>query len=299
MGYVANALQMNTSTSILISMSAGMVFLGSFNYNNSAPVEISFLDAVNKGLIHYSSKGAGGFNGKSVILKLQNSSNTNYTVRVEPGTLFYPDDAGQQTLITTENQFVTLNAGTTKSETINAYCSEHSDRSPNTSTVFTAGRNRNPKFDSLFQFIATRKIPEIVFQAVVWSISDNSPISHIANNTKNLRSLRKFLSQLTGQEEVDYSIDMITSTDQEGYIIQKAYQVKGYVTFNSEKTKWIHQEVFDEQNKLKFKSEQAFEIPRGESDYSFNIIVKNWKPGKYTLKLKAGSDVVETYSFHI
>lgn len=274
-----------------------LVFLLSFSMNNSL-VEISLDKAISQGLIKYSSSGAGGYSGKCVSLNLENKTNTNYKIIIPLGTLFYPHDPGQQTLITIDQQYVLLQPKSAISENINAYCSEHSDRSPGTGTNFTIGKNKNPKFDSLFVFLKNRKINSSQ-QDIVWAISDNSPISSIGNDSKNLRDLRRYLCKITGQEEVDYSVLQQTTVNDQGYITHRALMMKGFLTFKVNETKWIHQEVYDENGKLKFKSKQAFEIPEGESDYTFNISVKNWEPGNYKLKLKNASELVEEYSFKI
>lgn len=288
---------MKKSTIFTATIGISIVFLVSFSSNNTL-VEISLDNAIKNGLIQCNSSGAGGFSGKCVSLDLLNKTNTNYKITIPLGTLFYPHDPGQQTLITIDQQYVFLQPKDAKSETINAYCSEHSDKSPGTSTNFTIGMNKNPKFDSLFAFLKNRRISSSQ-QDIVWAISDNSPISSIGNDSKNLRDLRRYLCKITGQEEVDYSVLQQTTVNDQGYITHKALMLKGFLTFNVNETKWIHQEVYDENGKLKFKSKQAFEIPEGESDYSFHISVKNWEPGNYKLKLKNASELVEEYSFKI
>lgn len=276
---------------------SGLGLLASFSKSNSL-TEITLDKAISQGLIHCNSNGAGGYSGKCVSLELRNKTNSNYKIAIPEGTLFYPHDPGQQTLITIEPQFVLLGPAASKTESVNAYCSEHSDRSPGTSTYFSIGKNKNPKFDSLFVFLKNRKIASSQ-QDVVWAISDNSPISSIGNDTKTLRDLRKYLCKLTGQEEVDYAIEQETIINDRGFITHKPLMLKGFLTFNVNEKKWVHQEVYDENGKLKWKSQQAFDIPKGESDYTFHISVKNWEPGKYTLKLKQSSEVVQDYTFKI
>lgn len=288
---------MNTSIFFIASITAGMGIVASFNLNPSE-IEINLNDAIQKGFIQCKSTSSGGFSGKCVSLSLRNNTLSSYKIKIPMGTLFHPDDSGQQTLITLDQQFISLNPSVTITEGISVYCSEHSDRSPNMSTNFTIGNNKNPKFDSLFTFLKNKSVSSSQ-QAIVWAISDNSPVSSISSDSKILREIRSFLFKITGQEEVSYSVDMLTFSDEDGFISETPIQLKGFIVFTSEKRKWIHQEVYDENGKLKFKSEQAFEIPKGESDYSFNIGLKNWKKGSYTLKLKEGSEVVELYKFKV
>lgn len=290
---------MKTSTYFFATIVAGGSLLLSVQKNSTISKNLTFSEALSQGLLICKSSGAGGYSGKSVSLNLTNKSASSLTILIQPGTLFYPSDPGQQTLITMENQLISLAPSEKKKETIYAYCSEAHDRSPTVETTFSIGRNNNPKFDSLFTFMKPLKIPSNYLQSISWAISDNSPVSAIGSETIELKKLRKYLYKVTGQEEENFTSDFIESVDERGYIVRTLYRVKGFIEFNSDKTKWLHQEVYDENGKLKFKSMQAFEIPRGKSDYSFNLVVKGWKEGNYTMKLKCGSEVVEKYPFKV
>lgn len=289
---------MNSPSYFLVTITAGLGLLGSFTKNSTA-IAITLQDAISKGIVKQVAVGAGGFSGKCVTLHLQNTTSSAYTIALPPGTLFYPDDPGQQTLITVDPQYISLAPKAKEKTAISAFCSEHSDRSPNSSSTFTLGKNKNAKFDSLFQFIRNKPVPENAHQDIVWAISDNSPITNISQESKTLKDLRKYMFKLTGQKEEDFAVEMLRNVDANGYITEQAYQVKSDIQFNVDKTKWIHQEVYHDNGKLKFKSDQAFEIPKGTSDYNFNIRLKGWKPGKYILKLKAGSELVETFEFTV
>lgn len=289
---------MNSSSYFLTTITAGLGLLGSFTHSPGV-ITISLQEAISKGLVKHALVSAGGYSGKCVTLHLQNNTNSSYNITLAPGTLFYPKDPGQQTLITVEPQFVSLSPKEKEKTTVSAFCSEHSDRSPNSSSTFVLGKNKNPKFDSLFHFMQNKKIPELAHQDIVWAISDDSPVTYVSQETKELKDLRTFLYKLTGQKEEKYAMEMTRSVNQHGYITETPYQVKGHIIFNVTKSKWIHQEVYDKTGKLKFKSDQAFEIPRGESDYTFNIRLKGWKTGEYVLKLKAGSEEIEKYEFKV
>ncbi len=288
---------MKKSLHFFVFLFSGIGLIVSFT-SSTNEIKISLNEAIQKGYIKCNSASTGSFNGKCVKLQLQNNTVRPFQLIIPPGTLFYPSDSGEQTLITVEQQMISLSPSSNKTESVNAYCSEHSDQCPSEGRFFTMGTNKNPKFDSLFVFLKNKTLPSSQ-QDIVWAISDNSPVSNISMEAKSLREIRSFLCKLTGQEEVNYSMDMATTVNNLGFIDQKPIQLKGFVSFNVPDSKWIHQEVYDENGKLKFKSDQAFEIPKGTSDYTFNIGVKNWNSGKYTLKLKAGSEVIETYPFKV
>lgn len=288
---------MKKSLHFFVFLFSGIGLIVSFT-SSTNEIKISLNEALQKGFIHCKSSSTGSFNGQCIKLQLENNTIRPFQLFIPAGTLFHPSDQGEQTLITVEQQFISLAPSSNKVENIHAYCSEHSDKCPSGGSYFTIGTNKNPKFDSLFVFLKNKSLPSSQ-QDIVWAIADNTPVSNIAMDSKSLREIRSFLCKLTGQEEVNYSMDMATSINKQGFIEQKPIQLKGFVNFDVPDSKWIHQEVYDENGKLKFKSNQAFEIPKGTSDYTFNIGVKNWNSGKYILKLKAGSEVIETYPFKV
>jgi len=241
----------------------------------------------------------GKFNGNSVLLEMSNKSSGNLIIVVTPGTLFYPKDSGEQTLIVVEDQIVELSPGEKKKQVINAYCSELHDRCPSGGVGASIGKSSDSKFDSLFVFIKGKKFDNSIFQNVVWAISDGNDISAISADSKDKKELRKFLSALTGQEEVDYTSDYILTIDSLGYIRRTLHQVKGELEISSAKSRFLYQYVYDENGKMKYKSQLAFQVPEGKSDYRFNIIVKNWSKGNYSMKLKDGKDEIATYEFKV
>jgi hypothetical protein len=215
--------------------------------------------------------------------------------------LFKPFDNGEQTLITFEDQIVSLKPGEKLDKNILAYCSEHKDRSPGFKTTFSIDRNKNPLFDSLFTYLHNRneKIPSKACQDIVWSLSDNQSVANISNETKTLKALRRYLFKITKQEEVSYTIHKQRSLDEQGYIKEIPINLIGYLELSSDKDKWLHQEVYDPKGKLKYKSNQSFPIPKGISDYTFQLGIKGWVSGTYIMKLKHGSEIVQNYSFSI
>lgn len=289
---------MNTSSYFVATIVAGAGLL-SFSLTAPTPTTVELSSAINKGMIQVESFGAGGYSGKSVTLKMVNRKATDLKVLVPVGTLFYPKDPGQQTLITVEDQLISLAPGEKKLEKILAYCSEHSDRSPNTGTTFSIGKNTNPKFDSLFAFIRPLQIQEKDHQHMVWAVSDNSPVSAVSSDNLNSKKLRKYLFKLTGQNERDFTSGYLISVDENGYIQRKLFRILGELELSSTKTRHLYQEVYDAQGKLKYRANMAFEIPEGKSLYNFSIGVIDWEKGHYTMKLKDGKETIGSYGFDV
>lgn len=289
---------MNTSSYFIATMVVGVGLL-SFTQHSKTHSDSELFSAIKSGLITCESFGAGGYSGKSVTLKMTNRKSNEIKILIPEGTLFYPKDPGEQTLITVEPQIIVLGPKESKSEQINAFCSEHFDRSPGTSTVFSIGKNKNPKFDSLFAFIRPLKIPSHDHQHMVWAVSNNSPVSAVSNENKDSKSLRKFLYQLTGQDERDFTSGYIITVDENGYIQRKLYRILGEMELRSTKSRFLYQEVYNSNGKMKYRSNMAFEIPEGKSKYNFSIGVGSWEKGSYTMKLKDGKEVIGTYVFEV
>ncbi len=261
--------------------------------------DVEFFSATSKGLINVSSKSAGGFSGKCIFMKIKNKSANKLNVKLPQGTLFYPKDNGEQTLITIEDQFLTLNPMQEIETQISGFCSEFHDHSPTKNELFTISYNKQPKFDSLFKCMNQLKIPSSNFQEIVWAVTDNCPVYNVSNETEDLKKLRKYLFKQTKQKEVDYSTENIFRLDANGRIINQLNNVKGNLEFTVNHGTTITQEVYTKEGLLKDKLPIGFSVLEGKTKFQFNICVKNWKKGDYVLKLKSGNEEVAKYEFAI
>ena len=229
---------------------------------------------------------------------MKNNKQQTISIHVPVGTLFYPDDPGQQTLITVEQQIIT---GSGRKKITGDLCllQRTLRQKPQYIQYFFLGRNKKALFDSLFQCTGNLKIPESDHQAMVWAISDNSPVSAIGIETLDQKKLRKYLFELTGQSISDFASGYLISIDENGYIVKKLYRITGDMEFTSEKIRYAYQEVYTPEGKLKFRSNMALKIPVGRSDYKFYIVVKDWPKGKYTLNMVDRKEILGTCEFEV
>ncbi|MCE2742794.1 MAG: hypothetical protein LW701_04390 [Fluviicola sp.] len=282
---------------LFFSSMVGFSFHSS-NQNTSVRL-VDFHAAISSRQIKSSAKSVGGHAGACILLKLKNTSVSALKVNVPQGSLFYPADKGEQTLISMEDQYVLLNPGQEIESKISGYCCEHHDRSPMKDRVFSFGKNKMPKFDSLFVQMKGKKIPNHTFQDIVWAVSDNSPVSNISSDSEELKQLRKYLFKATKQLVVEYSCATYSRIESDGRINTYPYNIKGDLEFKVDHATFISQEVYTKEGKLKDKLPLSFSVLAGKTKFGFNVNVKGWDRGDYVLKLKSGKEEVATYEFSI
>ena len=85
----------------------------------------------------------GGHDGDCVKLRLTNLTKKNLDIVVPSGTLLYPEDEADQTLVVPEQQILALEKEDGHSYKLASYCTEMKDKSPKEGNSFTLGRVKN------------------------------------------------------------------------------------------------------------------------------------------------------------
>lgn len=278
-----------------------LIFIGILFYSNSGVKtnDIELLTAINKGQINCKALSNGNYSGKSILLKILNKSTQILKVKIKKGTAFYPKNANEQTLITLEDQIVTLQPNTTNENYIKGYCSEHFDRCPTKNNAFRIEKDPRPKFDSLFVFMKNLMIPESDFQAITWAITDNSSVSNISSDSEDLKKLKKKLFKFTNQQEVNYSVQNQITVLQDGRIITKPVTISGELEFTVDKNEVIQQKIFTKDQKLIEQLPISFSVLEGKTKFNFIINVVKYKKGDYIFQLSTKGKICSEYEFSI
>ncbi len=288
----------NTQKLELISiLLAFCTFLFSFQNTKAVAVESNLQDAIKLNKVSQKSTSNGNYSGNSVSLELKNLTNKEIKLKIPQGTLFTPENEGEQTLITVVAQFVSLPPNGKSTQVIDAYCSESGDHCPTKASNFKIDNTKNSKFKELFTYMSGKKIPSSVYQNMVWTISDNNSVSSIPNNEAVTKDLRKFLCKITNQVDEWYNSSQTRTVGKKGEIITETTDVGGNISFSCPANTVIHQEVHKQTGGLVFKDEKRRTTAAGINEMPFSLRVKGWAKGTYILKVKTDKAVLEEYLF--
>lgn len=276
-----------------------IVSLFSFQSNNDLSKEQNFIEAIAQKKITTELKSNGTYHGESVLIELKNLTSKELKLTIPAGTLFEPSNEKEQTLITVDDQFVTLPPKIKMNKVLEAFCCQATDACPKNTSTFAINKNKDEKFETLFTFMKGKHFSKSNYQSIVWAISNNHSVSSIPDDTKDNQELRKLLCKLTNQIDTWYNSVHKRTVNEKGIINSETVSVGGKYKFVCPKNTIIHQEIHKEGGGVMLRDEKRRTVSDGEIEYSFNIRVKGWQKGKYILKIMTNTSVIEEYEFII
>ena len=161
-----------------------VILISSYSYM-SLPVEL--IQAIQDKKISVSVISTGSYSGKCIQLNIKNLTNLPYTLSIAAGTIFIPEDEGEQTILVPQKNIIALHPSETKRTLVDGFCTELKDRCPQTSSTFSISKNRNQALGDLVQFMAPLKnLDESLIQQSIWCITDGESPSNLSSvNTLN------------------------------------------------------------------------------------------------------------------
>lgn len=292
---------MHTISSILrtlfLSSIAILIFVLITSYANTENNPVDLQSAVKAGTVTVKAVSNGKYSGNSIVLNLTSLTGKSQNIRIPAGTLYYPSDDEEQTLIQLEDQLIVLGGKETKRQLIAGFCSESSDRCPSEEKVFTLGQSSDPKLGKLVDYLKTKKVDKSTYQEAVWAITDGHSISSIYSDKTDIRDFRTFMADLTGQKDTWFSSPQEYTLDNRRNINRETVRITGQLTFDSDGNSPIHQELCDAEGNILFTSSSS--TPRKSKDVkmSFSVRVHGWEKGNYFVKIMNGTTELKRFDF--
>ena len=264
----------------IFSLTFLAILISSYSYMNM-PIEL--IQAIQDKKVSVSVASTGNYSGKCMELKIKNLTNVPYTVTVAAGTIFIPEDEGEQTILIPQKNLIALQPAENKSITIGGYCTELKDRCPQTSSTFTIAKNTSQPLTDLIQCMAPLKnLDESLIQQSIWCITDGESPSNITSvNEVNAKALRGFLFKRTGQVDTWYSTKRTPEVAADRSIVNNALEVIGKIDIKAVKPIELIGVVKNEAGEVVWKYPYSTSLPAGDIIFDFNLQVRNWKNGNY------------------
>ncbi len=272
---------MNTKFKVAILPFLILTFF-SFNASKSS---ITIEQALKEKKIEIEILPTGTYSGNSINILVKNISNGPITIVMDPGTTFVPEDNGEQTLVTTQEQMLAIHKGESKNFMVFAYCTEASDRCPSTKSKFTISKSINPTLLKLANFIDSLKNQDDhLIQQSVWCVTDSESVSNIySDDLKSSKALRNYICSITGQKDTWYSTRRDISVGNGNVILSVPKEVKGELAFESTEPVELQGFVKDSTGKIIVTNPHKTNLPAGKIKFEFNMKVNGWAAGNYTV----------------
>ncbi|HSY61054.1 MAG TPA: hypothetical protein VK796_04215 [Cytophaga sp.] len=266
---------------ILVLIVAFVAILISSYTHTSLSIEL--IQAIQDKKINVSVTSTGNYSGKSMELKIKNLVNVPYRITVAAGTIFIPEDKGEQTMLVPEKSIIVLQPSETKSVLIGGYCTELKDRCPQTSSSFTISKTSNQALKELILYIdPLRNLDESLIQQSIWCITDGeSPSNVTGEDVVNTKIVRAFLFKRIGQADTWYSMKRAPEIIADRSIVNNALEVTGKIDIKAIKPMELIGVVKNEAGEVVWEYPYRTSLPAGDIVFDFNLKVRNWKSGNY------------------
>jgi len=259
--------------------------------------EINLSQAIENNSIIADIQSIGSYHGKSISMSLTNKTSSHLKIKIPSGTLFHPENEGEQTLIHLEDNFIALKPHSSYSGMLAGFCTEANDRCPTEGNEMKISQNKNDKFNKLANYLKDNNVSKSVYQDAIWAISDGKSIANIDASEPSSAALRKFMAVLTGQKNTWYSSPQNRHVDEGGNIVHETVVIKGQLEFDCKKNAKVRQDIYKENGESVFISEKYMTAHISHINYKFTMRVRGWEKGKYYILIHDGTDEITRYAF--
>lgn len=257
---------------------------------------ISIENAVRKGLISIEATSLGGHSGNVVALNVTPIVKKTFKLYIPAGTHFIPDDEGDQNIFVVKDQEEMIANNEIEIE-VEGFCSESNDRSPSAGSGFKVIHSKEQNLLKLADYMRGKAFSSDVKQSAVWAVSDNSPISYISDdeNEEDIKALRTFISELTGQPNVWYTTERHIEILEDRTIEASPVKVSGDIEYKVTRPGKMTAGVYRSNDTEIFTLGDGMRLPQaGDYSFFFNLTVEGWKTGGYKVKV-----FIDGYPIHV
>lgn len=289
-------MQIRKFTPILLGMAL-------VSFSLPGPKTMPLEQAVAEGKVAVEWVALGGHSGACTKLTVTNLNTKKINIQLDAGTLLYPDDEGDQTLITTQERILALDKSGKRSMKLDGFCTEASDRSPGSGSHFAVKPLEDEKLLQLMAYLEGKRAllaNDDLIQQAVWAVTDQEDISSIYDpGNKDAAALRKFVCDLTGQEDVWYNTQVLIREDGDRRIVRDPQIVSGELAIRTEAQLTMTAVVMNESGEVIYNKPGTTNLPKGNVNFGFSIQVDGWSPGTYAVVYSAGSKTMLRKAFTI
>ena len=262
---------------------------------------ISIENAVNKGLISVEATSLGGHSGDVVALTITPIAKKSFKLFIPAGTHFIPDDEEDQNIFVVKDQEEII-ANAVIEIDVEGFCSESDDNSPSAGSGFKIIHSKEEKLLKLADYIRKKDFSSDVKQSAVWAVSDNSSISYISDdeNEEEIKALRTFISELTGQPNVWYSTERNIEILEDRTIETSPVKVSGDIEYKVTRPGKMTAGVYGALDNEIFTLGDGMQLPQaGDYSFFFNLTVEGWKKGGYKVKVFIDGSPIHVQGFEV
>lgn len=248
-----------------------------------ATVTLTLDQAIAQGKVRATVLPYGDEGSDGLRVDVKNISGSLLRLNMPKGTLFIPDNSGEQTLVTSGDEIFALNNGQVKRIVSPGFCSELRDHGSDDTSTFVLGMSTNPALLNVIGYLDSLHVTDNDFiQYAIWSITDHNPVGYIeSDDTTQTRLVRERVCALTAQEMPWYETESkIIESPQHEFVIVPT-EVSGEIVINSDVPITLQGMVKDSAGKILYTNPNQSHAPDGETTFDYTLHVEGWAHGTY------------------
>lgn len=142
-------------------------------------LRMSLSKAIKQKTVAVTTVSNGGYMGKGLHLHLQNMSDHELLVDIDPALIFTPSDSSFQNLVAVGDETIAMEAGRSSEVELQTFCGKSYAHSPETNIKYTLWKQGDAGLVKAIQYIHEQQLYGFVGQHAVWSFTNNHPVSSI------------------------------------------------------------------------------------------------------------------------
>ena len=237
---------------------------------------------------------------KGLRLNVKNISGKSLKLKIPKGTIFVPDNTGEQTLTTSSDTVFAVNINQEKQVRRMGFCTELHDHGSKAASTFRIAFTQNSGLLNILNYLDSLKVKDQdVIQHSVWCITDHHPVSYVGmEDTSLTRLIRTRICSLTGESMPWYDTeseivhpDPVVEQPQE--LVVEAHTISGDLHFTSATRTELQGMVKDSTGKIITTNPRKMTCPAGNVTFEYKLTVRGWAKGRYSVVyLNNGVEVI-------
>ncbi len=263
---------------IIIFVFSLLVFVGN---NSFAADTLTIAECLENKFIKTKVRGLGGYQEECIALEIQNISNKDINIVLEPGRRLVSIDTNIQDILIVKEFIVLVKVGQKKEILGYGFCCQASKGGPRGGAKFHIGDLATENLVKLAKVINKNNFPPSAVQHAIWVLSDGHSLSSVCAQNDDIKALEETLADILGIElpwyKITYMQDtaLVFSDRPENVFVKFQFYIKNnsLVTIN----------VRNKQGKVMTTLEKAVPLSPGTYSRDLKFDVVSWPKGKYDL----------------
>lgn len=271
----------------------GLIALSSFTRSDQKVKTYELQKAMDDGLVELLSIEHLG--DKQLKIRIKNlHKRKDFKVHFKTGLQFASQDTSEQDQIIIHGRSVLAKAGKTVSPTFTSYCTQASNISPGSGSIFSLKKEADGKLMELASFLSKKRDMDYMAQQAVWVVSDDHDLRGLHHeDTQKALEIQQFVSELTGKPLPEYTIRYKEALEGQRAFTREAVMVVGIHAYQLKEDGYFSCRIYNEAGELVQEVFDNMLQKKGNVRFNFKLKAWNLPKGKYVSRVFKDGEVFE------